>query len=232
VDIRRASAPELGEEPRSYAPEKSTRRRTPPPEAGDESLSEASDPEKTLAPRSSRSRQPAVAPPAQEPRKPYRLALLAVGAGLIVGLGLGGWFALHSERPPVAVAPVAKPAPAEPSPSVPGQPAPAREEPKPVVATSPSPAPREEPKLEPERAAPGAVERVSAQESRRGTVRFAVTPWAEVSCGGRNLGTTPLPDVALHVGVYECKFSNPEFGLRTQRVEVKANSHTRVVVKF
>ncbi|WPB81006.1 serine/threonine-protein kinase [Archangium violaceum] len=238
VDIRRASAPELAEEPRSYAPEKSTRRRTPPPEPGDESISEASDPEKTLAPKSSRSRQPAVQPPPQEPqepRKPYRVALLAVGVGLIVGVGLGGWFALHSERAPVAVAPVTKPAPPEPSPSVPEQPAPPREEPKPVVAATPptpTPSPRVEQKPEPERPTPGPVERVASQESRRGTVRFAVTPWAEVSCGGRNLGTTPLPDVSLTVGEYECKFSNPEFGTRTQRVEVKANSHTKVVVKF
>jgi serine/threonine-protein kinase len=89
-----------------------------------------------------------------------------------------------------------------------------------------------EQKPEPERPAPGPVERVASQESRRGTVRFAVTPWAEVSCGGRNLGTTPLRDVSLTVGEYECKFSNPEFGTRTQRVEVKANSHTKVVVKF
>nr|WP_275583592.1 serine/threonine-protein kinase [Archangium primigenium] len=69
-------------------------------------------------------------------------------------------------------------------------------------------------------------------ETRKGTVRFAVTPWADVSCGGRNLGSTPLPDVSLVAGVYECRFSNPEKGTRTQRVEVKPNSHTRVVVKF
>jgi len=91
---------------------------------------------------------------------------------------------------------------------------------------------REEQKPEPERLAAGAVERTAQQESRRGAVRFAVTPWAEVSCGGRNLGSTPLPDVHFAAGVYECRFSNPELGTRTQRVEVKANSHTRVVVKF
>ena len=79
---------------------------------------------------------------------------------------------------------------------------------------------------------PTVVERPQGAQTGRGTVRFAVTPWAEVSCGGRNLGSTPLPDVALVAGVYECKFSNPEMGTRTQRVEVKPNTHTRVVVKF
>ncbi|ATB26865.1 serine/threonine-protein kinase [Melittangium boletus] len=73
---------------------------------------------------------------------------------------------------------------------------------------------------------------VAAVETRKGTVRFAVTPWADVSCGGRNLGSTPLPDVSLVAGVYECRFSNPEKGTRTQRIEVKPNTHTRVVVKF
>ncbi|WP_395829946.1 serine/threonine-protein kinase [Archangium violaceum] len=98
-----------------------------------------------------------------------------------------------------------------------------------VLEPLPEP-PREEPKPEPAR--PATVERPAPPETRRGTVRFAVTPWAEVSCGGRNLGSTPLQDVQLVAGVYECRFSNPELGTRTQRVEVKPNSHTRVVVKF
>jgi len=50
--------------------------------------------------------------------------------------------------------------------------------------------------------------------------------------GERDLGSTPLPDVPFNAGVYECRFSNPELGMHTQRVEVKANSHTTVVVKF
>jgi serine/threonine-protein kinase len=70
-------------------------------------------------------------------------------------------------------------------------------------------------------------------ETRRAPVRFAVTPWAEVSCGGRTLGTTPFPDVSLPVGVYECRFFNPELGrTKTQRVEVKASGSNTVVVKF
>jgi serine/threonine-protein kinase len=64
-------------------------------------------------------------------------------------------------------------------------------------------------------------------------VRFAVTPWAEVTCGGRNLGTTPFEAVSLPVGVYQCKFYNPDLGRTlTQKVEVKANGMNKVVVKF
>ncbi|QRK07749.1 serine/threonine protein kinase [Archangium violaceum] len=107
---------------------------------------------------------------------------------------------------------------------------PAQEE---SLVLEPLPEPRrEEPRPEPARPATATVERPAPPETRRGTVRFAVTPWANVSCGGRDLGSTPLQDVQLVAGVYECRFSNPELGTRTQRVEVKPNSHTRVVVKF
>ncbi|PTL78171.1 serine/threonine-protein kinase [Vitiosangium sp. GDMCC 1.1324] len=114
---------------------------------------------------------------------------------------------------------------------------PAQEE---SLALEPLPEPpKDEQKPEPVRPATATVERPvqterpAQTETRRGTVRFAVTPWAEVFCGGRSLGTTPLPDVSLVAGVYECKFSNSDLGMtRTQRVEVKPNSHTRVVVKF
>jgi hypothetical protein len=70
-------------------------------------------------------------------------------------------------------------------------------------------------------------------EPPKAMVRFAVTPWAEVSCGGRNLGTTPFEAVALPVGVYQCRFHNPDLGRTlTQRVEVKATGMNKVVVKF
>ena len=65
-----------------------------------------------------------------------------------------------------------------------------------------------------------------------GTVRFAVTPWAEVTCGGHRLGNTPFPDQRLPAGSYECRFTHPELGTRTQRVEVRANEESRVTLKF
>jgi serine/threonine-protein kinase len=64
-------------------------------------------------------------------------------------------------------------------------------------------------------------------------VRFAVTPWAEVTCNGKNLGTTPFQDVSLPVGTYQCKFSNPDLGRTINRsVEVKATPLNTVKVKF
>jgi hypothetical protein len=77
------------------------------------------------------------------------------------------------------------------------------------------------------------VEPVKPPEPVKALVRFAVTPWAEVTCGGRNLGTTPFEAVPLPVGVYQCRFSNPELGRTiTQKVEVKPTGMNKVVVKF
>ncbi|HVE81211.1 MAG TPA: PEGA domain-containing protein, partial [Myxococcales bacterium] len=67
---------------------------------------------------------------------------------------------------------------------------------------------------------------------QKGKVRFAVTPWANVSCGSYDLGATPFADKELPVGVYQCRFTHPEHGTRTERVEVKANSVIKVSVKF
>ncbi len=65
-----------------------------------------------------------------------------------------------------------------------------------------------------------------------GTVRFVATPWAEVSCGEYKFGPTPFPDQHLPVGIYDCRFTNPQHGTRTERVEVRANFTSRVTVKF
>ena len=102
----------------------------------------------------------------------------------------------------------------------------------PPVVERPRPQPVvERPKPPPETPRPVVVDTEPA-ENRLGTVRFAVTPWAEVSCNGRLLGSTPLRDVKLPAGSYDCKFSHPELGTRTQRVEVKPSVHNKVVVKF
>jgi serine/threonine protein kinase len=66
----------------------------------------------------------------------------------------------------------------------------------------------------------------------KGRVRFTVTPWASISCGGMELGATPLPEKELPAGVYQCKFTHPEHGTRTERVEVKPNSVAKVSVRF
>jgi serine/threonine-protein kinase len=56
--------------------------------------------------------------------------------------------------------------------------------------------------------------------------------WAEVSCNGTKMGETPFRDVQMTVGSYDCKFSNPDQGTRTRRVEVKPGVPNIVVVQF
>jgi hypothetical protein len=65
-----------------------------------------------------------------------------------------------------------------------------------------------------------------------GTVRFAVTPWADVTCGKFRFGSTPFEDKHLPPGIYDCVFRNPEFGAKSERVEVRANVTSRVTVRF
>ncbi|MCP3161587.1 protein kinase domain-containing protein [Myxococcus qinghaiensis] len=88
-----------------------------------------------------------------------------------------------------------------------------------VVAPTPPPArpPRQEPRA----------------ETRTAKVRFAVRPWAEVTCGGKKLGETPFEAVELRVGTYDCKFFNPDLKKTlSRRIEVKAIDLNVVSVKF
>jgi eukaryotic-like serine/threonine-protein kinase len=90
---------------------------------------------------------------------------------------------------------------------------------------------REERRPEPPRAAT----EPRPQEVRKSLVRFVVKPvgvWATVSCNGRLLGDTPFGDKELAIGSHECKFSNPELGTRSRRIDVKPNAHNTVVVEF
>lgn len=89
---------------------------------------------------------------------------------------------------------------------------------------------REERKPEPPRTATD-----SRSEARTALVRFVVKPtsvWADVHCNGEYVGQTPFRDKRMPVGSYECRFSNPDRGTRTRRVDVKPNSSTKVVVDF
>ncbi|WP_375760281.1 protein kinase [Corallococcus exercitus] len=76
------------------------------------------------------------------------------------------------------------------------------------------------------RESPRAVERTAS-------VSFVVTPWAEVACNGRKLGETPFQPVQLHVGSYDCKFTNPELKRTvSRRIEVRPIDLNVVTVKF
>jgi serine/threonine protein kinase len=255
---------------------------------------------------------PAPAPVAAsvpEPRKKNRLAVGLVAMGVLVGLGVGAWWALRPQ--PVVVPPneTAKVEP-RPKPSVPetstGEPV--REQPKPSVVASvqvtlrtkpegvsltaltvdgkayektpvvlsarpgqeltvkaeaaryrpvsrtfsvgqapeqeltltlepvPEPVHREErTKVEPVRSVVAETRETRPSEVRKAMVRFVVKPitvWAEVSCNGARMGETPFRDVQMTVGTYDCKFSNPDQGTRSKRVEVKPGIPNIVVVQF
>lgn len=63
-----------------------------------------------------------------------------------------------------------------------------------------------------------------------GTVQFDVTPWGEISCDGRVLGRTPLPDRALPVGTHACEVTHPSLGTVRRQVDVKANTVEKVSI--
>ncbi|WP_044283735.1 serine/threonine-protein kinase [Myxococcus stipitatus] len=70
-------------------------------------------------------------------------------------------------------------------------------------------------------------------ESRTAKVRFAVRPWAEVTCGGKKLGETPFEEVELRLGTYDCKFFNPDLKKTvSRRIEVKPIELNVVSVKL
>ncbi|WP_224361790.1 serine/threonine-protein kinase [Hyalangium versicolor] len=95
---------------------------------------------------------------------------------------------------------------------------------EPLPKTAPTPPIKQTRVVEPPKPAP---------EAPKALVRFAVTPWAEVTCNGRSLGTTPFEAVSLPTGVYQCKFYNPDLGRTlSQKIEVKASVVNKVVVKF
>ena len=82
--------------------------------------------------------------------------------------------------------------------------------------------------LEPEPRAAGARGR-----SGMARVRFAVQPWAQVTCSGKRLGETPFDIVELRVGTHDCRFFNPELKKTlNRRIEVKAIDLNVVNVKF
>ncbi len=67
----------------------------------------------------------------------------------------------------------------------------------------------------------------------KGTVRFAVKPWAMVECPGIGIkDESPFPDKPVPVGTYTCTFTNPDFPAQTKVVKVEPNQTTKVQVNF
>ncbi|AKQ67188.1 hypothetical protein A176_004100 [Myxococcus hansupus] len=80
---------------------------------------------------------------------------------------------------------------------------------------------------------PRVVRQEPRQEPRTARVRFVVTPWAEVTCGGKRLGETPFEAVELRVGSYDCRFANSDLKKTlSRRIEVKPIDLNVVSVKF
>ncbi len=50
-----------------------------------------------------------------------------------------------------------------------------------------------------------------------GTLRVAVTPWAEVTVDGRVLGVTPLQPIELGEGAHQVSLKNGELGIVAKR---------------
>ena len=70
-------------------------------------------------------------------------------------------------------------------------------------------------------------------DGRTARVKFAVQPWAQVTCDGKLLGETPFDAVELGVGSHECRFFNPELKkAHTLDIKVKAIDLNVVKVKL
>ena len=65
-----------------------------------------------------------------------------------------------------------------------------------------------------------------------GQLSINATPWADVSVDGKEVGETPLGNLAVAVGPHEVVLKNPQLGERRVPVDVTAHSPTRVGVDF
>ena len=61
-------------------------------------------------------------------------------------------------------------------------------------------------------------------------VNVNARPWAEVSIDGRDLGQTPIANIAVTVGTHEIVFRHPQFGERRQTVVVTSREPQRIAV--
>lgn len=78
--------------------------------------------------------------------------------------------------------------------------------------------------------APSPRPRPVRRPTRTGMVTVRVHPWAQVSLGGRRLGTTPLPPVEVPAGLATFTLENGQLGV-TRKVSVKVPAGGAVVLK-
>jgi hypothetical protein len=79
--------------------------------------------------------------------------------------------------------------------------------------------------------APGKVSSVPVVVPN-GTVSLNAVPWATVSIDGKNIGETPIGNLAVPIGRHEVVFTNPQFGERRQVISVAVGAPVRTSVDF
>jgi hypothetical protein len=67
-------------------------------------------------------------------------------------------------------------------------------------------------------------------ELPNGTLSINALPWAEVSISGKPVGTTPLGNLSVPIGLHEIVFRHPQLGERKRTVKVTAATPVRVGV--
>jgi hypothetical protein len=67
-------------------------------------------------------------------------------------------------------------------------------------------------------------------ELPNGTLSINALPWAEVTIGGKPVGTTPLGNLSVLIGSHEIVFRHPQLGEQRRTVKVTATTPARVGV--
>ena len=65
-----------------------------------------------------------------------------------------------------------------------------------------------------------------------GRLSVNATPWAEVLVDGRSVGTTPLANLSVPIGLHEIVWRHPQFGTRRQVVSVTREQPVRLGMDF
>lgn len=66
----------------------------------------------------------------------------------------------------------------------------------------------------------------------KGRVQFVAPAPTQVSCGGVSLGRSPLGEVSLPEGEYDCRFNHPVLGTQFRKIVVRPNARSEVTVRF
>jgi hypothetical protein len=69
-------------------------------------------------------------------------------------------------------------------------------------------------------------------EAPQTDVNINATPWADVTAGGKALGTTPLGNISMPIGTHEIIFRHPQLGERRLTTTVTVNGPNRVSVSM